>query len=86
MSHTPGPWKVDPDNMNVFAKGLLAQTYGHVHNGERRANAYLIAAAPEMLKALEKVETMVKSLIGPNLGTSDWACVTKAISKARGEL
>ncbi len=54
MKHTPGPWKIDSYNLNVYcAGGLLAKVYGHLINGERHANANLIAAAPEMLGELE---------------------------------
>jgi hypothetical protein len=54
MSHTPGPWRFDKDNLNVYSNGLVAQTFGHLHNGEKAANAHLIAAAPELLEALER--------------------------------
>jgi len=48
--HTPGPWRLDRDNWNVYSSGMVAQTYGHHHNGEKQANAHLIAAAPELLE------------------------------------
>ncbi len=51
--HTPGPWRLDPDSLNVFAGGLVAQVYGAVHTGEKRANAGLIAAAPELLEFVQ---------------------------------
>lgn len=48
----PGPWRFDRDNHNVYANGLLAQTYGHIHNGERLATAELIAHSPSDLRDL----------------------------------
>ena len=52
-NYTPGPWRFDPDNLNVFSNGQLAAVYGHTHNGEREANARLIAASPDLLFAAQ---------------------------------
>lgn len=67
MSHTPGPWAVDSDDPSdvvetVRGGMLLARAY---QIGEdktdweraRRANARLIAAAPELLEALKAVRS-----------------------------
>lgn len=52
--HTPGPWKVEPeddrfvvgaDNQSIY--GALARRF----DDEAMANAHLIAAAPELLEA-----------------------------------
>lgn len=51
---------MDPDNGNVYANGLLAQVYGHVHNGERAANGKLIAAAPDLLAGLKELFTLME--------------------------
>lgn len=64
--HTPKPWRRDPDNNNVYANGLLAQVYGHLHNGERVANSNLIAAAPDMLECLMAHLGLLEELL-PNL-------------------
>jgi hypothetical protein len=63
--HTPGPWTFDKDNLNIYANGMVAETYGHTHNGERHANARLIAAAPELLEALEALMIEIKLEYGP---------------------
>ena len=67
MSHTPGPWDVDDDTMEIFSitpghsTGWIAKGLGNDDNGrpltpdEMAANARLIAAAPEMLAALREV-------------------------------
>ena len=64
MSHTPGPWDVDDDTMEIFSitpghsTGWIAKVLGNDDNGrpltpdEMAANARLIACAPEMLDAL----------------------------------
>jgi hypothetical protein len=73
--HTPGPWRVDETDRVVAdnAKNFL-RTREHpefiVANNvyisgpriERQANARLIAAAPEMLEALKKVEWFGKRI------------------------
>lgn len=57
--HTPGPWAIDPDYCDDVQApdGLDVATTGPFLNrmtpsAERRANARLIAAAPEMLGVL----------------------------------
>lgn len=57
--HTPGPWRVANDGFRV-EQGMLSDVkliavaaYGDVGYAAERANACLIAAAPEMLAALE---------------------------------
>jgi hypothetical protein len=65
MSHTPGPWGLDDDTMEIFSNttghstGWIAKVLGNDDNGrplksdEMTANACLIAAAPELLAALK---------------------------------
>lgn len=81
MNHrAPGPWRFDKDNLNIYAKGMVAQVFGHSHNGERLANAQLIAAAPEMLDALKKIE----SCLNPEDNDVAAKAVRAAIAKAEG--
>ena len=62
-AHTPGPWHVDnssPGGGNVQSKsGPVADTlrFGNTHNEAMAdyANARLMAAAPELLEALQYV-------------------------------
>ena len=67
-SHTPGPWKIVEfvDDAYVWGNGVtaLARVYGAEYDSENKvaeskANASLIAAAPEMLCALVQCETWV---------------------------
>lgn len=73
MSHTPGPWRVHYGNFIAGGKCLWVDSLVHqnnpsfekfyrVHSGnpvtdEQIANARLIAAAPELLAALEECIT-----------------------------
>jgi hypothetical protein len=57
--HTPGPWTVSEDGSIEFADGYLGEAYDF--NGTTRtdlpmmANARLMAAAPELLQALQEL-------------------------------
>lgn len=62
LTHTtPGPWAADRNDVRVAVRGglFIARCYAipcedepERYNGERAANARLIAAAPELLAAL----------------------------------
>lgn len=56
MKHTPGPWK-DDGHMNVIVEtdGTSATQICCVYGRNGIANACLIAAAPELLEALEAI-------------------------------
>ena len=63
MEHTPGPWKVSTGSVYVddgsdypVTRIAYMDRDGHdIRPVERDANARLIAAAPELLEALEKL-------------------------------
>lgn len=59
IAHTPGPWKSGGDYVSAPTVGLyvVAQCYSGCDAGreEARANAALIAAAPDMLFALREI-------------------------------
>ena len=77
MSHTPGPWEFDPID-RVVVKGSAEIAYmGWSANG---ADARLIAAAPELLEALEEVlgwETLCP--------VETYEMARAAIAKAKGD-
>ncbi len=89
MKHTPGPWKVKSD-YNVFSGGgrLVANSGGHsgsvcpeeIHE-ENKANAILIAAAPDLLEALENLERVAG--IAMTEDDPDRVAARIAIAKAR---
>lgn len=84
--HTPGPWaKVeDADNRNnvrIRSDALphVAKVYGYSRDDAARdANARLIAAAPELLEALEAAASMLPEETCIRHG------ITDALAKARG--
>lgn len=88
--HTPGPWAVSPYNNIVSKNGTVAKTEQMPGNddAERKANARLIAAAPDLLSALSRIADY---LDGVNNGTraevdTSWVgqVARAAIAKARG--
>lgn len=94
--HTPGPWFVDEDELNVCAPDPEEPDVPWVVAGVRvgcgypesqdGANARLIAAAPELLEALETVlqvkRTDDRSIV---FAPHAVAKARAAIAKARGE-
>jgi hypothetical protein len=106
MSHTPGPWKavddvdegvwVSPQNTN---NNIICDIVGRIWDPEAKAtqitdedieNARLIAAAPDMLEALEKVIDLAKANrdddgIFDEQDEEYFKIATAAIAKAKGE-
>ena len=90
--HTPGPWKIldelyvttsrPDDDMGLY----VGQAYGP-STPEAAANARMIAAAPDMLEALENLEHQLQAEFGFCLRNSNNAVqqARNAIAKAKGE-
>ena len=91
--HTPGPWMAVPGGRHdqeviITTQHRLDQSFSEIcgldveftgkHGDEQKANARLIAAAPEMLRALRAI---VEESNDP--GAVD--CARAAIAKAEGE-
>lgn len=74
--HTRGPWT--SHDRNIWAgEILLAKVYRQGDEGE--PNAHLIAAAPEMLEALQEAEPHIRGLGSAHA----LAAVRAAIAKAK---
>ena len=78
--HTPGPWRIGDAGFTVFGPpkpGALAETIAPVKS---RANARLIAAAPDLLAALEALAAL------PNKHRPEemWEAARAAIARATG--
>lgn len=66
--HTPGPWKLEQDGVTVVQDCTAPRTKItrsleiYMDKGERKANARLIASAPELLEAGEKLVAWLEKL------------------------
>ena len=84
--HTPGPWNRIKGDRNVYsASGTVCKTPAIIGGGSAaanwEANARLIAAAPDLLEALECLLASVDhELYGIAISRA-----RKAIARARGE-
>lgn len=79
MKHTPGPWRVYDLTKCVVgpeSEGNLVVAEAHHWRSEARANAFLIAAAPELLDAITGL------LATPESASAREAAIA-AIKKAR---
>ena len=93
--HTPGPWRVSPYYGITGKSVTVAKTEQMPGNyeSERMANARLIAAAPDLLDALEKINIglspqsiLVQSENLKELINSCFEIAREAIRKAKGEI
>ena len=92
-SFTPGPWVADGCVVEHFdapmmhdiaiTRSNMLWTHGD-DLAECEANARLIAAAPDLLMALEVTRQIMESDDKVHIGSSWWAMVNDAIAKARG--
>jgi len=86
--HTPGPWMFRPSRQPQItsesdpAGRTIAIVYDQVPDAERKANASLIAAAPELLEALKECLGELERLGWGGAGYTDLAHA--AIAKAEG--
>ena len=95
MTHTPGPWRIvriDGELVGSIFRGKTRICAGIIDDiklhSEAEANAHLIAAAPEMLEALEwLMEEFDRRELGGEavFCGSDMSQVRTVIRKARGE-
>lgn len=93
--HTPGPWNNLPRHecVPICRQDDAGLSIGFVHSSdpERQAqglaNAFLIAAAPDLLEALETFREAFVMAVGDNSPFAKCALsdVDAVISKARGE-
>lgn len=93
--HTPGPWVSRKDSGGWYIYGdedadSLVAEFTHYEPEVDSANALLIAAAPELLAALEELAAGVERFIHPQPDKPDstWAKLVRAraaIAKATQE-
>lgn len=92
MSFTPGPWSCSHitgnglggsyDHHEIRVNGNTFCTIYGDRSDQAKANARLIAAAPELLEALEAIIEDIDSEFGTDY---EYANARTVIAKARGE-
>lgn len=87
MKHTPGPWYWDSEGLG--SKDVLVFGKGYPFEMTSTANRSLIAAAPDLLKELQRLRDYVINVCGVDDGDCDTEhplmSSRAAISKALGE-
>lgn len=90
MKHTKGPWIIKNDDHHINAifnqdGERVATNLGETRN--EHENLTLIAAAPEMLEALEEVESYMFSYDSDGCEEDEriYTLIKKVIKKAKGE-
>ena len=87
--HTPGPWVINPINhCEILADGRLTMNTVVANVPVGMPDARLIAAAPEMLEALEKIKETLDIIKGGEFFAMNYELllVNRAIAKAKGDL
>lgn len=82
---TPGPWRIAANGVQIYADGdrAVCLVQQKIDKAVEDANARLIAAAPDLLEALEEIALHP----GPNADEAAWWRVDRAreaIAKASG--
>ena len=90
--HTPGPWVIydwftDPDGFKTIRiANSMAHTAKIIANTYSNEHARLIAAAPELLTALENAMSLINAFTGPDneIANAMRDQARAAITKAKG--
>lgn len=94
MNYTPGPWTVEVDHASNTAEFVRAHLNGEAFDvasvlcdetGNATENARLIAAAPDLLAALESLNAAVIRAGYGNTAMPELTQAWAAIAKATGE-
>ena len=86
MQYTPAPWKCDDGRLGaLYIRGprnwLIAEIYGATRT-ERKANARLVTAAPELLEACKEI-LKCDAIDHHSVGSKHaWDTVREAVKKA----
>ena len=93
MKHTKGEWKIFWGNYTHFAtinkdtqtRICAIEVDNPAETEEQRANAYLIASAPDLLEACEEALKIVGDKTEVFWDAKTAKTLTNAINKAKGE-
>lgn len=91
-THTPGPWRIDSKTRfgdYTIAAGDSVKTCEFIAKTQNEANANLIAAAPDLLEALEDAAFLMRmaaKIAGPMQDSFKRSAedAAKALAKAEG--
>lgn len=78
MKHTPGPWFIKSRDLEIYSNNLRICKYDPLCESESTANANLIAAAPDMLKALEGAVIYLRCYMSDESLKTHLAAIAKA--------
>lgn len=78
--HTPGPWVTEDLFIKDESDNKIAEVHWRRNEDQEVANALLIAAAPDLLEALDSIVEM-----NPPLPMGMIEAAEAALAKARGE-
>ena len=86
--HTPGPWEIDPQNSQVilpaknprFPNATISPLAYVYPRSVGSNNALLIAAAPDMLEALERCASYLGEM---DLDSEEWGDAEGALAESR---
>lgn len=81
---TPGPWELDGVEIRASASHPTERICD-MAPGFSKADAQLIAAAPDLLKALQAVKALMAEQTAHAEGVDVWVKVTRSIAKALGK-
>jgi len=86
---TPGPWHVSTEGCMLIRDdaglSIVAKYVGYTNDIEEISNANLIAAAPELLEALQRCESVLSSIPLDVCDVEDLIYARSVIAKALGE-
>lgn len=93
--HTPGPWtalQASITTVGVPGRGAVAQIREtpcarglYLTSEIAMANAHLIAAAPDLLAALELAQRIIFQTCAVKASSPEYGIICAAIAKAKGE-
>jgi hypothetical protein len=86
--HTPGPWEIEPHDLadKDFRVGPAIIDYDDVDHQQADANAFLIAAAPDLLDALKEITNAMSYIAGNDRSIHEMMRASRAaIAKATGQ-
>lgn len=84
-NHSPGPWHIEPDENDQIIVDASGENVGEAYGNSDStnvANARLIAAAPELLEALEGL--LASESIEPNDRSGPVKRAREMVRRARG--